>query len=208
MSIRPLLDWLVVELDPLPTETAGGLFLVGSGAERVRTGEVLRVGPGRWTSDGAQRVPVELQPGDRVAFFRENLEHQQGKQLTNVLQSVDERIGMLRASDVLYVGTSEKLGDPAPVPRRSRTISLEELKDEHFPMEFPLSPGAERHPHVVRASADDSTPLPGAPGAVSTGVLRLELVDGEFLLNELDIAFEIPCVIKRAAAKLPGKAPA
>lgn len=101
MHVRPLLDWMVVKLEPLPNETPGGIFLVPSAAERVRMGTVLRVGPGRW--EGAVRVPVGVKPGDRVAFFRENLEHQQGQQLARVLHELEEDVGMIRASDILYV---------------------------------------------------------------------------------------------------------
>ena len=113
MPVRPLHDWMVVKLDPLPTETRGGLVLPqgSSGAERVRTGTVLRVGPGKpfWSSKLKKELvnPVGVEPGERIAFFRENLEHQQGKQLVRVLQELEEDTGLIRAGDVLYAFSEE-----------------------------------------------------------------------------------------------------
>jgi co-chaperonin GroES (HSP10) len=105
MRVRPLLDWLVVHLDPLPEETRGGIVLPqnSSGAERQRTGTVLRVGPGRWLYGKNARRPMGVQEGDRVCFFRENLEHQQGKAIQRVLQDLEDNVGMIREDDILYV---------------------------------------------------------------------------------------------------------
>jgi co-chaperonin GroES (HSP10) len=96
--IRPLHDWLLVKLEPL-AEMRGSLFVPN--AIRVRKGTVLRVGPGRW--QGAVRVAPALAPGDRIAFFREHLEHQQGKQLVATLRELDGDLGLLRVPDVLFV---------------------------------------------------------------------------------------------------------
>ena len=99
--LRPLNDYILVKLDPLPETPAGSIILIGSGEERLRTGVVLRVGPGRWM--GSVRAPVDVVPGDKVAFWRENLEHQQGKKVTAILQDLEEGVGLLRAPDILYV---------------------------------------------------------------------------------------------------------
>ena len=45
---------------------------------------------------------MQVQPGDRVVFFRENLEHQQGKAIMGVLQHLGDNIGMIRADDILF----------------------------------------------------------------------------------------------------------
>jgi co-chaperonin GroES (HSP10) len=92
---------MLVELDPLP-EKKGSIFLVGSGAERLRTATVLRVGPGRWRGNSSTRVPVGVEPGEKVAFWRENLEHQAGKQVMGVLADLGDNLGLIRATDVLY----------------------------------------------------------------------------------------------------------
>ena len=93
--IRPLHDWLVVALDELP-EKQGSIVLVHGG--RVRTGTVLEVGPGK--KDGADYLPPDVSVGDKIAFFRENLEHKQGRTLLTYLE---EGKALLRAADVLFV---------------------------------------------------------------------------------------------------------
>ena len=97
---------MVVKLDPLPTETRSGLILPSgtSGEENQRTGTVLRVGPGRKVKGAV--VPVGVSPGDRVVFFRANLEHQQGKQMVGIIQELEEGTGMIRQDDVLWVEES------------------------------------------------------------------------------------------------------
>lgn len=104
MSIRPLNDWLLVKLDPIP-EKVGSLFMTGGSAERIRTGTVLRAGPGRYVKGTSTRTPIGVEQGERVAFFRENLEHKQGKEILRVLSELDEDTGLLRAGDILYAGT-------------------------------------------------------------------------------------------------------
>lgn len=105
MRVRPLSDWIVVKLDPLPQATAGGVILPQSsrGSERQRTGTILRIGPGCWLYGRSTRKPLGVQEGDRVVFFRENLEHQQGKAILGVLQQLEEDVGMIREPDILWV---------------------------------------------------------------------------------------------------------
>lgn len=100
-----------MKLKPLP-EVSRGLVLAGSGAERLREGTVLSVGPGKWTEGvwekgtwkhPPKRSPVGVEPGDTVFFWREHLEHQQGKQVTRVLlQECEDDVGLIRAPDVLW----------------------------------------------------------------------------------------------------------
>jgi co-chaperonin GroES (HSP10) len=106
MKLRPLHDWLVVKLDPIP-EKIGSIFIDGSAAERMRTATVLDTGPGMYVSwENSRRIPVAVMLGDKVAFFREHLEHQQGKQLVRTLFSeLGKDIGLIREPDVLYAWT-------------------------------------------------------------------------------------------------------
>ena len=100
MGLRPLHDWILVELDPIPEKTVNGIILTGAGAHRVRTGKVLRAGPGRRRRDGVL-IPMGVKVDEKVAFFRENLEHQQGKTVTAVIQELEENTGLIREPDVL-----------------------------------------------------------------------------------------------------------
>lgn len=99
MNLKPLHDWIVVKMEPVP-QKRGELFLVHG--DRVRTGVVLSIGPGKCTKEG-NRIPIGLEKGERVAFFRENLEHQQGKQILSAIKEVGDDIGLIRANDVLFV---------------------------------------------------------------------------------------------------------
>ena len=106
MKFRPFHDWIVVKLDKLP-EKIGSIFVDGSAAERLRTATVIRTGPGAYLSwDSDKRLPVSILPGEKVAFFREHLEHQQGKQVVRTLLSeLGDDIGLIREPDVLYAWT-------------------------------------------------------------------------------------------------------
>lgn len=105
MKLRPLHDWLVVSLDKLP-EKIGSIFIDGSAAERVRTGTVLAAGPGRYVGNTSVRTPTGVAPGEKIAFFREHLEHQQGKQIVRTMFSeLGDSVGLIREMDVLYAWT-------------------------------------------------------------------------------------------------------
>jgi len=99
--IRPLHDWLLVRVDP--EEPQGPIVVVGAaGKQRMLTGEVLAAGPGRQLKSRFEPNPVQV--GDKIAFFRENFETQQGRQLSQFLvEHAGENVRMLRANDVCYL---------------------------------------------------------------------------------------------------------
>lgn len=96
--MKLLHDWLLVRMAPIQ-EKVGSLFTVHG--ERLRRGEVLACGPGRERPDGV-RIPLDVTIGETVFFYRENLEHQQGKQLTSVLKELGDDLGLIRVADVLF----------------------------------------------------------------------------------------------------------
>jgi co-chaperonin GroES (HSP10) len=101
MNFRPINDYILLELDPLREVTKGGIILPDDRpGERVRTGTVMRVGPGRWV--GSHRRPIRLEKGEKVAFLRWNLEHQTGKTITGFLANIGENLGLIREDDVLF----------------------------------------------------------------------------------------------------------
>jgi co-chaperonin GroES (HSP10) len=100
--LRPLHDWILVELEPLPEDKVGLLHVIGSALERVRAGTVVRVGPGMPKSARSPiRVPIDVAVGERVAFYRENFETQQGKQVAHVLEQYGN-VGLIRETSILY----------------------------------------------------------------------------------------------------------
>lgn len=99
--LRPLGDWIVVELEPPKTQLQN-IHLVRE--DRVRMGRVLAVGPGGWAGKKkAARRQMDVCPGERVAFFREHLLTQNGKQVTRSVQELGANTALLHINDVLCV---------------------------------------------------------------------------------------------------------
>ena len=98
--IQPMNDWVLVQMDPLPEKHGSILVLEDSSANTVRTGLVVGVGKGRKT-EGGYRTP-DIAQGERVAFFRWNLEHKSGKQITTFLEGMGEDLGLIKAADILF----------------------------------------------------------------------------------------------------------
>lgn len=102
MIQQVLNDWVLVTLDKLPETTASGIFIRDTTENRIRTGTVKMTGPGRELSTGV-RVPTGVEPGSKVAFWRENLEHRMGKAIVAALADHEEDCGLIKAADILYV---------------------------------------------------------------------------------------------------------
>lgn len=108
MKIRPISDWILTKFDPLP-KRSGIIELAGDNdTSAVRTGTVLMVGPGKPCSFGnVDRVPMEVQEGDRITFLRWHQEHRPGKMTADVLKSMSADMGedlvLIRQSDILFV---------------------------------------------------------------------------------------------------------
>jgi co-chaperonin GroES (HSP10) len=99
--VRPLRDLLIVKMEELPKPKEGAFWVPPSEEERVRTGHILETGPGRLSKKG-KLIPMVAKPGMRIAFFRENFETQQGKQVAGVLGQLDKDIGILQERDILW----------------------------------------------------------------------------------------------------------
>lgn len=70
--------------------------------DRMAFGKVVAVGPGLLSKNGRYRIPVGVEPGERIAFFREHLVTWQGKQIRRVLQELGEGLALLRSIDILF----------------------------------------------------------------------------------------------------------
>ena len=101
--IKPFFDWLVVELDP-ERRQHGLLQLVGPQA--VRSGRVIAAGPGRRVQRTDQRVPMDVQVGERVCFFAALMDTGQGKAIGHQLELGQ---ALIRESDVLFVLLDQQL---------------------------------------------------------------------------------------------------
>ena len=70
ITIKPLEDRIVVRALDAEQTTASGLVIPDTAKEKPQEGEVLAVGPGRFTDNGDQRVPLDISTGDVVVFSK------------------------------------------------------------------------------------------------------------------------------------------
>ena len=70
VNIKPLEDRIVVK--PLDAEqtTASGLVIPDTAKEKPQEGEVIAVGPGRFNEDGDERIPLDINVGDKVIYSK------------------------------------------------------------------------------------------------------------------------------------------
>ena len=70
ITIKPLEDRIVVRALDAEQTTASGLVIPDTAKEKPQEGEVLAVGPGRFTENGDKRVPLDISTGDVVVFSK------------------------------------------------------------------------------------------------------------------------------------------
>lgn len=82
---KPFNDRVLIEVDEDEAETKGGLAIPEGSVEDIhKWGTVIRVGPGKLSKKGV-RIPVGVEPGDRVAFVRFLERTETGKSLRAML---------------------------------------------------------------------------------------------------------------------------
>ena len=67
ISIRPLIDKIVVKRVEAESKTAGGIVLPDAAKEKPKEGVVISVGNGKLLDSG-DRAPVQVKEKDRVIF--------------------------------------------------------------------------------------------------------------------------------------------
>ena len=105
---RVLGDGVLVLLDPLKM-VSGGIHLVADNSENhVRTGTVLKVGPGRYKTDSHHRRSLGVEVGERICFLRWHLEHKTGKALAAAVSEVEGEIGLIKVEDILFAWSAHE----------------------------------------------------------------------------------------------------
>lgn len=99
MTFRPLNDWVLVTMDPLPAANTSGGGIILTQPALIRKGAVVAAGRGRTYSDGVYK-PCTLRVGDRVAFLSAVLESKQGYQVSGILAPNE---ALIREPDVLFI---------------------------------------------------------------------------------------------------------
>jgi chaperonin GroES len=70
VKITPIDDRVVLRPEKEPEETKGGILIPENARKKQLRGEVLAVGPGKWTQDLSSRRPLAVKVGDVVLYTR------------------------------------------------------------------------------------------------------------------------------------------
>jgi chaperonin GroES len=70
LNIRPLANRILVEPIEEQQQTVSGLYIPETAKEKPQQGRVLAVGPGAYRDKSLERIPLDVQEGDRVLFAR------------------------------------------------------------------------------------------------------------------------------------------
>ena len=90
LKVFPLADRVAIRPMEETEEMRGGLYIPDTAKEKPIQGRVIAVGPGRL--EKGQRVPMELQVGDRVVY---------GKYTGSQVELDDEEIILIKEADVI-----------------------------------------------------------------------------------------------------------
>ena len=90
LKIFPLAERVAIRPTEESQERRGGLYIPDTAKEKPIQGEVIAVGPGRM--EKGQRVPMELNVGDRVVY---------GKYTGSLVELEEEEIVLIKESDVI-----------------------------------------------------------------------------------------------------------
>jgi chaperonin GroES len=101
MKIRPLYDRIVVKRIEQKEERPGELYIPDTAKEKPQEGEVIAVGQGKLTPDGAL-IPLHVQPGDRILF---------GKYSGSDIKLAGDEYLIMREDEVLGI-VGDLPGDP------------------------------------------------------------------------------------------------
>ncbi len=92
-KIQPLADRVVVRALEDGEQMRGGLYIPDTAKEKPQEGEVVAVGPGKLSDDGA-RVPMEVAAGNKVLY---------GKYSGTEVTVDGDQYLILRESDILAI---------------------------------------------------------------------------------------------------------
>ena len=91
MNIRPLEDRIIIKPLEAEEKTAGGIIIPDNAKEKPQKGEVMAVGPGKISDEGAV-IEMALKAGDKVLY---------GKYAGTEIQIEGEECLIMRETDVL-----------------------------------------------------------------------------------------------------------
>ena len=93
MKIKPLEDRIIVKTLEAEAKTAGGIIIPDNAKEKPQKGEVIAVGPGKFSDEG-KRIEMSLKAGDKILY---------GKYSGTEVKVDGKDYLIMRESDVLAV---------------------------------------------------------------------------------------------------------
>ena len=69
MTIKPLMDRIVIKVIEDTEQTSGGIFIPDSAKEKPQKGEIVAVGEGK-TNDKGEKEPMGVNVGDIVLYAK------------------------------------------------------------------------------------------------------------------------------------------
>jgi len=93
MKIKPLEDRIIVKTLEAEEKTAGGIIIPDNAKEKPQRGEVIAVGPGKFSDEG-KRIEMSLKAGDKILY---------GKYSGTEVKVDGKDYLIMRESDVLAV---------------------------------------------------------------------------------------------------------
>lgn len=68
MKLKPLADRVIIKAVPSEERTKSGIIMPDTAKEKPQEGEIVAVGPGK--VEKGERIPMEVQVGDRVIYSK------------------------------------------------------------------------------------------------------------------------------------------
>ena len=93
MSLKPLEDRIIVKVLGAEEKTKGGIIIPDNAKEKPQKGEVIAVGPGKFSDQGS-KISMTLKKGDKILF---------GRYSGTEVKVEGEELLIMRESDVLAV---------------------------------------------------------------------------------------------------------
>jgi len=93
MNVKPMEDRIIVRPLEAEQKTSGGIIIPDSAKERPQKGEVVAVGPGKY-SDKGSKIEMSLKKGDKILY---------GKYSGTEVKIDSEDYLIMRESDVLAI---------------------------------------------------------------------------------------------------------
>lgn len=72
--IHPLNDYVLVDRYEAPSVMSSGLIVPDNAKTLLKRGRVIAVGQGRRSKKTRQRIPMDIKPGDEIAWVQQGVE--------------------------------------------------------------------------------------------------------------------------------------